>query len=85
MRKLFTDHPRSVGESYAEHFAFAAGVGRLMLAGGLACLVHAIAPFLFMRTGSRCLAEIQARMEAKRPFGATNHTSTMLGGQCRKS
>jgi hypothetical protein len=36
-----------------------------MVAGGLACLVHAVLPFLFERTGSNCVAELHQRMVAR--------------------
>lgn len=61
VKTLFLAHPRSVGESYFEHMAFAARFsGRLMLAAG-AALVHAVLPFLFERTASRIVAELYAR------------------------
>ena len=50
--KLFTEHPASVGESYAEHLAMAGGFGLRMILGGCACLIHGLLPFLFVRTGS---------------------------------
>jgi len=44
MKRFFTEHPATVGETYAEHFAFAFGVGGRMVAGGLACMLHAVLP-----------------------------------------
>lgn len=64
--QLFTDHPATVGESYAEHMGVALGFsGRLVLAG-LACLVHAFLPFLCVKTGSRAIAELNERMVVNR-------------------
>lgn len=51
--KLFTQHPRSIGESYLQHMRFALTYGSKMIAGGLACIIHAIFPFLFETTGSQ--------------------------------
>lgn len=62
MIESFTRHPRSVGESYGEHFAVAASFGASMVAAGLACLIHALLPFLFERTGSRCVQRLHTRM-----------------------
>lgn len=62
MKSLFTAHPASVGETYGEHMAFAAGFGWRMTLGGLACLVHAVLPFLFATTASRTVGELQRRM-----------------------
>jgi hypothetical protein len=62
----FTEHPASVGESYGQHFAMAVCFGSRMILGGLACLVHGILPFMFVRTGSRAVSELNERMIAKR-------------------
>ncbi len=48
----FTRHPHEIGESYGQHFRAAAGFGFRMIGGGLACLAHAVFPFLFETTGS---------------------------------
>lgn len=63
---LFTEHPASVGESYTEHLASAAGFGLRMVAAGLACLVHGLLPFLFVRTGSDAVRALHARMVTHR-------------------
>ena len=66
VRHLFTAHPRSVGESYAEHMRTAVGFGVHMIAGGLACLVHAVLPFLFVRTASSTVANLYEVMVRNR-------------------
>lgn len=63
----FTQHPHSVGETYAEHAAAAAGFGGVLIAAGLACLVHAVCPWLFERTASGLVARLHARMTRRRP------------------
>jgi hypothetical protein len=60
MTNPFTEHPRSVNESYAQHFRFAWKFGAKMTLGGLAALVHAVFPFLFVSTSSRINEELQA-------------------------
>ena len=64
----FTEHPHQVGETYWEHMAAAAGVGLRMAGGALACFVHAVFPFLCVRTGSatieRLHRQIHRRVEA---------------------
>ena len=62
LRELFVDHPQSVGESYGEHFAVAMGFGVTMVTAGLACVVHALVPGLFVRTGSAAITELYDRM-----------------------
>lgn len=66
MIRLFTDHPRSVGESYLEHLGFATTFGARMLAGGLACCLHGLLPFLFTTTGSRTVRVLYERMTRAR-------------------
>ncbi len=63
---LFTKHPASVGESYPEHMAMSFGFAIRMLGGGLACLVHGLLPFLFVRTGSDQIRVLHDRMVAHR-------------------
>lgn len=65
--RLFLDHPRDVGESYGEHFATAAGFGVRMVGGGLACIVHALVPALFVRTASDTVKSLYATMRARQP------------------
>ena len=66
LSELFTEHPASVGETYGEHMSRAAGFGVRMMLGGLACMVHAVLPFLFERTGSRAITELNDRMVVNR-------------------
>lgn len=67
----FTRHPATVGESYWQHLFMATGFGLRMVAGGLACIVHALLPFLFEHTGSRCIANLHTRMVTKRSVAPT--------------
>jgi hypothetical protein len=64
MANPFTEHPRSVGETYPEHGAFACRYGVRMTLGGLAAILHGIFPFLFTTTGSRITRELGAILEA---------------------
>ena len=66
IHQLFSEHPASVGESYLQHLRVALGFsGRLLLAG-MACLVHAIFPFLCAHTGSNSILELHERMVSRR-------------------
>lgn len=64
--RLFVDHPHSVGESYVEHMGSAFGFGATMITAGLACLIHGLLPFLFVRTGSAQITVLHERMVANR-------------------
>jgi hypothetical protein len=62
----FTEHPAAVGETYLAHLRTAAGFGFQMVFAGLACLVHALLPFLFVSTASDCICRLHERMQARR-------------------
>lgn len=64
--KLFTAHPASVGETYGEHMVMAAGFAVRLLLASLACLVHAVFPFLFVKTGSGMITQLHDRMVTNR-------------------
>lgn len=62
----FTDHPHRLGESYARHFLHAARFGLTMIAGGVACIVHAALPFACERTGSDTVRKLYRSMVTNR-------------------
>jgi hypothetical protein len=67
MKRLsFTEHPASVGENYLEHLRHSGGFAASMIRGGLACLVHAVLPFLFTKTGSGVVTTLHSRMITNR-------------------
>jgi hypothetical protein len=66
LNRLFTAHPASVGESYGEHLVQASGFGLRMIVAGLACLIHGLLPFLFVRTGSTAIDALHTRMVTHR-------------------
>jgi hypothetical protein len=65
--RLFFEHPRAVRETYAEHFGVAGRFGATMVVGGLACIVHAIVPGLFVRTGSATVKKLYGEMVSRQP------------------
>ena len=67
LRRWFVAHPESVGESYAEHFGVAVRFGLTMIGGGFVCLVHALFPALFERTGSTAIKRLYSEMVARQP------------------
>jgi hypothetical protein len=66
LMRLFTEHPESVGETYFEHVGVAFSFSMKMLFGAMVCLVHAVLPFLFVKTGSELITELHDRMVANR-------------------
>lgn len=65
-RNLFTEHPAAVGETYWQHLGAASGFSWRLMTASLACLLHALLPFLFVQTGSRAITELHERMVVKR-------------------
>lgn len=67
MMKLFTAHPRSIGETYLEHLLFASRFGFTMFRASLACFIHAVFPFVFERTGSNIMLGMAQRFIERMP------------------
>lgn len=69
-KRLFIDHPKTVDETYLEHFRFAGGFGVRMVWGGLGAIVHALVPGFCKTTGSRTIGTLNGivveHREAKR-------------------
>lgn len=65
-RRLFLDHPATVGESFGEHFLVAGRFGAKMIVGGAGAVLHAFVPALCKTTGSSTVAQLHAEMVAKR-------------------
>lgn len=68
---LFTEHPRSLGMSWAGHAAGAVKIGGQLIGAGLACMVHAIVPGCFTETAGRTITGMYDHMMRRRA-GATN-------------
>lgn len=69
--RLFRDHPKSLGMSWAEHGAGAVVIGARMVGAGLACMVHAAVPALFTETAGRTVISLYDHM-VRRKAGAAN-------------
>ena len=57
LRRLFTEHPNSLGLSWAQHGAGAVKIGCQLIAAGFAALVHAVVPGWFSETAGRRVTE----------------------------
>ena len=58
IRKLFTDHPEDVGESYLAHLAWSLYYSLCFFIAAFAAFIHAFFPFLFKTTGSTIARQI---------------------------
>jgi len=65
-RLSFTQHPASVGETYLEHMGMALSFSGALALAAAACLLHALFPFAFERTGSRAVEALYRRMVTHR-------------------
>ncbi len=65
MKNIFTEHPRSVGESYLLHMFNAARYAFTFLLLFFIAFIHAILPFLFARTASDIVLEMSKHMECR--------------------
>jgi hypothetical protein len=72
--KLFLDHPRSLGMSWARHGAGAVRIGITMIGAGCACLVHAAVPRLFTETAGRTVADLHSHMLRRRSAAPDPHS-----------
>jgi uncharacterized protein DUF6356 len=66
IQRLFNEHPASVGETYWQHLLRASWFGGKMLMGAGACFIHALLPFLFVKTGSETITQLHAAMVTNR-------------------
>ncbi|HEV2594251.1 MAG TPA: DUF6356 family protein [Sphingomicrobium sp.] len=69
--RLFFEHPRSLGMTWAVHGVGALAIGFRLVGAGLACLVHAIVPGVFTQTAGKTVSHMYDHM-ARRKAGATN-------------
>ena len=67
--RLFTEHPRSVNESYFRHLACACSYGLRMIGAGFACIVHGLLPFLFQDTGSKAIRALHSEITDRKAGG----------------
>jgi hypothetical protein len=70
-QRLFTDHPRTLGMSWAVHGAGAARIAFVLIGAGVACLIHAVIPGWFTQTAGKTVTNIYGDMQ-RRKAGAQN-------------
>ena len=71
VRRLFLDHPRSLGMSWAGHGIGAVKIGAELVGAGLACVVHAVVPGWFTQTAGKTVERMHDHM-VRRKAGAAN-------------
>lgn len=63
--KLFTKHPEENDLTYNEHFRRSIKFSLKMFYGSIGLFVHAFFPFLFEKTGSKIVMELEEEMIIK--------------------
>jgi hypothetical protein len=66
LKKLFVEHPQSVGESYVQHLGVAFGFGFQLMSAALMCIIHGLVPGLFKTAGSQAITTLHDRMITNR-------------------
>ena len=66
---VFTEHPKTAGESWAQHARFALSASGLLALATLASAIHAVVPALFKTTASRTVDELHARIHGTDALG----------------
>lgn len=61
-RRIFLEHPASVGETYREHFMVAARCAAELLVAALAAAAHAVVPAVCVHTASRRVGALDRRL-----------------------
>jgi hypothetical protein len=65
MRRLFTDHPAAVGETYGEHFRVATGFAGQLAVAAAAAAIHAVLPSLCTKSASTRICALHDRMTSR--------------------
>ncbi len=61
-KKLFINHPKSVNETYIQHFFTAMSFSMKLFKAAIACFIHALVPGLCIKTGSKAITELHVKM-----------------------
>ena len=69
--RLFVEHPRSLGMTWASHGTGAVKIGAGLVGAGLACIVHAVVPGWFTQTAGKTVSRMHEHMMRRRA-GAAN-------------
>ncbi|MEM9705768.1 MAG: DUF6356 family protein [Pseudomonadota bacterium] len=66
MKRLFTEHPESVGESYLEHMHSAFSFSATMAGCAVVCFLHGLLPFLFEKSATKTISKLHDRVIVNR-------------------
>ena len=72
--RLFLEHPRSLGMTWASHGSGAVKIGAELIGAGCAAMVHAVVPALFTETAGKTVTRIYDHIQSRKA-GAANPES----------
>jgi hypothetical protein len=75
-KQLFIDHPKSVNETYIQHFFTSMSFSLKLFKAAIACFIHALVPGLCIKTGSKSISELHLKMLTFRVKGSSEEAST---------
>ena len=70
MHRLFIEHPRSLGMTWAAHGAGAMKIGAELIGAGCAAMVHAAIPGLFTDTAGKTVSRIYDHIQSRKANSA---------------
>jgi hypothetical protein len=70
LKRLFVEHPRSLGMSWAEHGAGAVKIGTELIGAGCAAIVHAAVPGFFTETAGKAVTRIYDHIQSRKANSA---------------
>lgn len=65
MKNIFTEHPHSIGETYFKHAIEALFISVRMTYTSIAMVIHAVFPFLFVKTARKTVYYFYERFERR--------------------
>jgi hypothetical protein len=71
LKQLFIDHPKTVNETYIQHFFTAMSFSMKLFKAAIACFIHAFVPGLCIKTGSKAITELHVKMVTFRVKGSS--------------
>ena len=70
IRRLFIEHPRSLGTTWAGHGAGAVKIGAELIGAGCAAIVHAAVPGWFTETAGKTVTRIYEHIQTRKAGSA---------------
>jgi len=71
LNRLFVEHPRSLGMSWASHCTGAVKIGAELIGAGCAAIVHAVVPGFFTETAGKTVTRVYDHIQSRKA-GAAN-------------